>query len=349
MLLYNIKDGQTDVHETHISKSETTVNLKEVLSIIQGGEKVKNWNGETPLMLTSKGCSKECLEWLYDTSRYMFGPSQLVAQTFAKLAAYNTADMVHVLIKAGADVNTQDRTGKTALHWAAEANDHHECVKALLSNEADISILSHNKRTALHHAAANGFVLNLSLLINAGADPNAQDNQDQTPLILAAEGKYLDCLKELVSFGADLNLTDDKGNTALDIATRANSKMCVNYLINAGADINVRRNSDKSSGPTSKGIGAHTGQLEEIYFDAGVIPGNARSKQGYSVLKGKQLRPAYYTLTMFVKFKQLLGECVSSVMMFEIIFADIFDNKEFTHKMHVFHFRCSIAPWQTFS
>ena len=65
--------------------------------------------------------------------------------------------MVEQLIEAEADLNFADAAGKTALHWAASVNNV-EAVNILLQN---------------------------------GANRDAQDDKDETPLYLAArEGSY---------------------------------------------------------------------------------------------------------------------------------------------------------------
>ncbi len=73
-------------------------------------------------------------------------------------------------------------------------------------------------RSALHHAAQRGDAGMLSLLLDAGADPNAIDGQGNTPLhLLAASPKTdasVEMARQLLAFGADARLENDLGRSA---------------------------------------------------------------------------------------------------------------------------------------
>jgi len=59
-------------------------------------------------------------------------------------------------------------------------------------------------RTPLHRAAENGRIDLTRLLIDKGADLNAQDNRQQTPLHCAAEKGHTDPARLLIEKGPDL-------------------------------------------------------------------------------------------------------------------------------------------------
>jgi ankyrin repeat protein len=61
-------------------------------------------------------------------------------------------------------------------------------------------------------------IASLDLLLKAGGDVNAADNQGKTLLIGAAFWGWNDVVKYLVDHGANLNLKDNKGNTAVEAA-----------------------------------------------------------------------------------------------------------------------------------
>jgi len=70
-------------------------------------------------------------------------------------------------------------------------------------------------RTPLHYAAAEARPEEVTKLIAAGADVNAQDDNGWSPLHFAAQAVSPDCTAALLRAGADTSLQDSFGNTAL--------------------------------------------------------------------------------------------------------------------------------------
>ena len=119
------------------------------------------------------------------------------------------------LIPLGADPQTKDVDGMTALHWTAY-NGHADCLAFLLP-------LSHPNRpdvegsTALHCAAKRGEADCLRLLLPA-SDPNTCDLEGCTALHWSALMGYPDCLRLLLPVSnPDIQNSDD-GSTALHSA-----------------------------------------------------------------------------------------------------------------------------------
>lgn len=101
--------------------------------------------------------------------------------------------------------------------------------------------------TALHLAAAGHRAELVSLLLKAGADPNAAGNRRKsTPLHYASDGyitgpawdekKQLETLRRLMAAGADIHARDMNGATPLHRAVRTRCAAAVNYFLKAGAD-----------------------------------------------------------------------------------------------------------------
>lgn len=74
--------------------------------------------------------------------------------------------------------------------------------------------------TPLMHAAAQGDVVVLKLLLEFGADPNALNEESENPLGFAVTWEQPEAIKLLVAAGADVNSTVDSGpgRTQLDSA-----------------------------------------------------------------------------------------------------------------------------------
>ncbi len=71
-------------------------------------------------------------------------------------------------LKDGAQINTRDRNGKTALILAAE-NGHLPVVQLLLDKGASINTKSYNGKTALSAAASQGHEQVVKALVKAGS------------------------------------------------------------------------------------------------------------------------------------------------------------------------------------
>ena len=90
----------------------------------------------------------------------------------------------------------------------------------------------------LHHAAANGEIEQVKLLISQGADVNVKDSAGQTPLHYAARKGHKEIVELLLAQGADVNLGEKYYNrTAVELAVKGNHKEIVQLLIAKGADI----------------------------------------------------------------------------------------------------------------
>ncbi len=85
------------------------------------------------------------------------------------------------LLELGADANLAAPDGETALMRAASDADRWEEVQALLDHHADPKAVDSRGRTALHRAAEIAAWRSLSLLAQAGADPDLRDRDGRTP------------------------------------------------------------------------------------------------------------------------------------------------------------------------
>ena len=112
-------------------------------------------------------------------------------------------------------------------------------VQAALSAGADAKELDPSTMTALHMAAARGSVDIARLLIDAGADVEAETGMGQGkahPLHLAAEFDRAAVAALLLEHGAKVDVRDSRSNTALLIAAKSGYADVVEVLLRAGAD-----------------------------------------------------------------------------------------------------------------
>ncbi len=129
--------------------------------------------------------------------------------------------VVHLLLEAGADVNTQNNYGDTPLMEAVRYADVDTVEKIILKG---VDINAHNKKgyTALMEAAVYNRFNIVNLLMRHGADINAQNKAGNTALTEAAQRGQSQMAKLLIKKGADFTLKNNAGETAASLATKNN-------------------------------------------------------------------------------------------------------------------------------
>jgi ankyrin repeat protein len=135
----------------------------------------------------------------------------------------------------GFPVNAGNEVGYTALMGAARGESL-DMIRFLLSRGAQAARADKRGFTALHWAVAqrahdsSSQVACLRALLEAGADPNAQNEDGIAPLMNAAGFGCVDSVRELLRRGADPLIRDNKGKTARDDAFERGHKDVVDLL-----------------------------------------------------------------------------------------------------------------------
>ena len=114
----------------------------------------------------------------------------------------NNVERVKLLLKHGANVNTNDLSRKTPLMWACYKGNI-KLIKILLKCGANPNFEDEMGRTALMITSYNHTLrLPIILLINAGADINIKDEDGKTALNYAKIRRNKDIIGLLKSYGA---------------------------------------------------------------------------------------------------------------------------------------------------
>jgi hypothetical protein len=123
-------------------------------------------------------------------------------------------DYIRLLIGRGANVNSRDFQGKTALMLATSE----EVLKVLISSGAELDAANRYGVTALIWAADYGHSDLMRVLLAAGANTNLKDEYGRTALMKAAREGHLEAVGLLLKAGANAAAVDEDGKTALTFA-----------------------------------------------------------------------------------------------------------------------------------
>jgi len=213
-----------------------TLNKDLIELLIQNGADVNTpiGDGYTILMLVVLGSSKEGLKKI--TKEKSDLDSEVIKE---KMALLSSVKFLKMLIQNGADVNTQDKNGFTALMLAV-AIGHSNMVEFLIHNGAKVNTQYKYGATALINAIGHKHADIVKILIKNGADVNAQDEHGLTALMYVVMKSHASMVEFLIKNGADVNAQDKNGVTALMYVKNKDDISIVELLVENIADVNTQ-------------------------------------------------------------------------------------------------------------
>lgn len=166
------------------------------------------------------------------------------AQTVHGLTPLNAASgrgfakVVQVLLEHNATLQIHEM-GMTPLHFSAQLGSE-EIATLLLDNGADVNAELPDGMTVLHYATRHNHKGIVKLLLERGAAVDLKLHYDFTPLLVGSSNAYAEgAVETLLKFGADINFRNRRGETALYMASKRNRLKNVQTLLKYGFDINV--------------------------------------------------------------------------------------------------------------
>ncbi|MBA3954486.1 ankyrin repeat domain-containing protein [Candidatus Dependentiae bacterium] len=178
---------------------------------------------------------------------YNIPPLLVAVQT----ATHSDIAIVKLLLRAGANPNSQDRNGNTCLHLTYDK----DMVLLLLDNDADSTIKNNHGQSPLHFNC-NGDTISaqedvVQLLLLKHTPVNDQDNEGNTPLHLANDPAIVSLLLE---YGAGIHIQNNQGNTPLHRALDEGATEKVEKLLKASSNIFMENKTGLSSLDKASGI-----------------------------------------------------------------------------------------------
>ena len=157
---------------------------------------------------------------------------------------YGHIDMVRLLIKHKANVNTRTDSGDTPLTLAAR-NKHENVLHALLNDsQCLVDAKGRDGYTALQYSCRYGHVDIVKILLKHKANVNARTDSGDTPLILAVIHKHDNVINALLSDSQCLvDAKGQDGYTALHYSCRYGHVDRVRTLVNHKANVNAKTDS----------------------------------------------------------------------------------------------------------
>ncbi len=172
----------------------------------------------------------------------------------------STPEIARMLVDAGADINFIS-AGYTLLKFSTERLQV-DMVRALLAMGADTDAeASRYSTTPLYVAVYQDDLEIARLLLEAGANPNAQNADQWFPL---ATAQSIEMVQLLLDYGADIHLTDEIGKDALQ---DQDDPEVAAYLIEAGAQVNPERG--QSGAPLREAANKHNLEMMRLLLQRG--------------------------------------------------------------------------------
>ncbi|XP_017521223.3 ankyrin repeat domain-containing protein 35 isoform X1 [Manis javanica] len=227
--------------------------MKRIFSCSSSQVAVERWNcrdqklleavqrgdvGRVAALASKKSARPTKLDSNGQSPPFILLPPGLDSGRFHLAASKGLTECLTILLANGADINSKNEDGSTALHLAT-ISCQPQCVKVLLQHGANEDAVDAEHRSPLHWAASSGCASSVLLLCDHEAFLDVLDNDGRTPLMIASLGGHAAICSQLLQRGAQVTATDKDDKSALILACEKGSAEVAELLLSHGADVGV--------------------------------------------------------------------------------------------------------------
>ncbi|XP_019123841.2 dynein heavy chain 12, axonemal isoform X3 [Larimichthys crocea] len=190
------------------------------------------------------------------------GPESVDSSTiFTAIRQGNEKLLKDLCVRQKDKFSETDSRGWTPIHEAA-AQTNQTILELTFKGSGPDSVERRTLRgqTPLFLAVERGLIENVSFLLQHGAQPDSQDQDEESPMLIAIRSDYIDLVKLLLLRGSRVNHECCHGRRPLHEASRLGKAALVNLLLEAGAQPDPRSH----YGLTPLALAAQGGHLEVV-------------------------------------------------------------------------------------
>jgi len=225
MLLRDVFDDHDQLDERQFTPLHGIVlgmiskNLAKALEVSTAQIDALDSSGYTPLAWASARGDHRSVALLLEHGASLTIANEVGDEPIHLAAQTENIDTIKVLVRAGADVNSEVRqTHITPIHFAAEYQDNSEHVLGLVNLGARVDGEDYLNWTPLHWASWRGHLGSLSALLECGASALAKTLDGNVAVMLAVANNSHNCVRQLIEAGADCSVVRDSQWSVLHYA-----------------------------------------------------------------------------------------------------------------------------------
>lgn len=234
----DVNDASTRDTETPLHFAATGGQLEMIKLLIEHGANInalcdQNTHSALDRALWAKGGANK------DIIRYLIANGAKHSKIHAA-SVLGDITLAEEAISSGDDINSQDLSGETPMHWAVKSgNAAKSMIDFLIGRGANVEGRSHKGPTPLYIAASDGNQAAVEALLAHGANVNAEGAFGGRPLTAAQSSGHREVSELLLKHGADSNVADAFGGTPLHNALADNDIEALKDLLNRKCDPNA--------------------------------------------------------------------------------------------------------------